>query len=380
MAPGRSWRVPGQDQRDWDFAERYGLEIIPTVEPPADFEGKAYTGDGPAINSDFLDGLDMASAKKRIIAWFEERGLGQSKVQYRLRDWLISRQRYWGCPIPIIKCPVHGLVPVPEEDLPVVHPDVEDYAPQGESPLAAVDHFVNVVCPIGGEPAERETDTMDTFVDSSWYFLRYCDPSNENEIFDPAKVNYWMPIDQYIGGVEHAVLHLMYARFITKFFYDQGMVECRGALCRALHPRDDHARYGQDVEVEGQRDCSRRVLRQLRRRRPPAFPSLHRTAHRRSGLERSRSRGHLSVPRPGLAARSGGNRYSPPGTSDSSRTPRVLAETHRALKKVTEDIDRFRFNTAVAALMGLTNKIADRLRSEEGLSDQVFVPSLTCCS
>jgi leucyl-tRNA synthetase len=170
---GAIMAVPGQDQRDWDFATKYGIEIIRTVQPPDDFEGEAYVGDGPTINSGFLDGLEMAAAKDRIIDWLVEKGIGERTVQYRLRDWLISRQRYWGCPIPIVSCPDCGLVPVPEDQLPVVLPDVQDYAPKGRSPLAAVDEFVKTTCPACGGPAQRETDTMDTFVDSSWYFLRF---------------------------------------------------------------------------------------------------------------------------------------------------------------------------------------------------------------
>jgi leucyl-tRNA synthetase len=363
--------VPGQDQRDWDFAERYGLEIIRTVEPPADFDGQAYVGDGPAINSDFLDGLDMASAKKRIIAWFEEQGLGFGKVQYRLRDWLISRQRYWGCPIPMIKCPVHGLVPVPEEDLPVVHPDVEDYAPQGESPLAAVDQFVNVTCPIGGEPAARETDTMDTFVDSSWYFLRYCDPSNENEIFDPAKVAYWMPVDQYIGGVEHAVLHLMYARFITKVLFDMGLVGLEEPFARlftqgmitlgagkmskskgnVISPDDFFVNYGADA---------------LRLYHLFIGPPTDEVVWNDRGVEGT----YRFLDRVWRISEGELGSVVDRGPDEADRELRAVA--HRTVKKVTEDIDRFRFNTAVAALMGFTNQIVDRLRSDGGMSRGVY--------
>jgi leucyl-tRNA synthetase len=280
---GAIMAVPGQDQRDWDFAEHYGIEIIRTVQPPADFEGDAYLGDGPAINSELLDGLDFAAAKKKIITWFEERGIGFGKVQYRLRDWLISRQRYWGCPIPIIKCPIDGLVAVPEGDLPVVHPDVENYAPEGESPLAGVPEFVNVECPVCGGPAERETDTMDTFVDSSWYYLRYCDASNSEAIFDPAKVRYWMPIDQYVGGVEHAVLHLLYARFITKVLHDMGMVDVEEPFS-ALFTQGMIIKDGAKIRA------------------------LHRSAYRRCNLERQWGGRHTSLSRSCLANWARGDR------------------------------------------------------------------------
>nr|MDP9495722.1 leucine--tRNA ligase [Actinomycetota bacterium] len=215
--------VPGQDDRDWDFATRYGIEIIRTVQPPGDWEGDAYVGDGETINSGFLDGLDQTAAKQRIIEWLEEQGIGEGTIQYRLRDWLISRQRYWGSPIPIIDCPSCGLVPVPEDQLPVLLPDVQDYAPRGQSPLATAEEWVHTTCPACGGDARRETDTMDTFVDSSWYFLRFTDPHNDQVAFNPENARYWMAVDQYIGGVEHAILHLLYARFVTKFLADIGL-------------------------------------------------------------------------------------------------------------------------------------------------------------
>ncbi len=184
---GAIMAVPGQDQRDWDFATRYEIEIIRTVQPPDDWEGEAFLEDGPTVNSEFLDGLDQAAAKSRIIDWLEEKGIGKRTVQYRLRDWLISRQRYWGTPIPIIDCPTCGLVPVPEDQLPVVLPEVQDYAPKGQSPLATVEDWVATTCPNCGGGARRETDTMDTFVDSSWYFFRFTDPHNDHIAFEPGK-------------------------------------------------------------------------------------------------------------------------------------------------------------------------------------------------
>jgi leucyl-tRNA synthetase len=368
---GAIMAVPGQDQRDWDFAERYGIEIVRTVQPPTDFEGEAYIGDGPAINSDFLDGLDMAAAKKRIIAWFEERGTGYGKVQYRLRDWLISRQRYWGCPIPIIKCPTDGLVAVPEKDLPVVHPDVENYSPEGESPLAAVPEFVNVECPVCGGPAQRETDTMDTFVDSSWYYLRYCDADNDDAIFDPAKVRYWMPIDQYVGGVEHAVLHLLYARFITKVLHDMGMVDVeepfsalftQGMIVKdgakmskskgnVVAPDEYYARYGADAIRLFELFIG-----------PPTDDAIWND----NGVEGT----HRFLDRVWRIGRGeiGKVNEMAPSTSDLE----LLATSHRTVKKVTDDIERFRFNTAVAALMGLTNRLIDGLRANGGVARSVF--------
>jgi leucyl-tRNA synthetase len=356
---GAIMAVPGQDQRDWDFATKYDIDIIRTVQPPDDFDGQAYVGDGPTMNSDFLDGLDMTAAKDRTIAWLEEKGIGEKAIQYRLRDWLISRQRYWGAPIPMVDCDECGLVPVPREQLPVVLPEVEDYLPKGRSPLAAVDSFVNTTCPECAGPARRETDTMDTFVDSSWYFFRFADPNNDDEVFEPRKPAYWMPVDQYIGGIEHAVLHLLYARFITKVLYDmdissveepfarlftQGMITLEGAkmskskgnvvdpvalfashgadALRLYHlfmgPPTDDAAWNENG-VDGTRRFLERVWKQA--------TDDHAFSHRK----------------------------------EEERDRELLGLAHRTVRKVTEDIDRFHFNTAVPALMVLSNELGDYL-------------------
>ncbi len=228
---GAIMAVPAQDQRDYDFAKQFGLSIVRTVQPSADFDGEAFTGDGPAINSAnaevSLDGLGVDEAKARITEWLSAKELGKGAVTFRLRDWLLSRQRYWGCPIPIVHCDACGEVAVPDEQLPVELPDLRgaDLAPKGVSPLASATDWVAVACPKCGGEARRDTDTMDTFVDSSWYFLRYCSPSYEDGPFDPEAVRRWMPIDQYVGGVEHAILHLLYARFFTKVLHDMGAVD-----------------------------------------------------------------------------------------------------------------------------------------------------------
>jgi leucyl-tRNA synthetase len=220
---GAIMAVPAEDQRDWDFATAYDLPIVRTVQPPPDFDGEAYTGDGPRINSEWLNGItDTREAKAKAIDWLEQQGIGERTVNYRLRDWLVSRQRFWGCPIPVVYCPDHGIVPVPEDQLPVLAPDDVEFLPTGESPLKHHPGFLHTTCPVCGGPAERETDTMDTFVDSSWYFLRFCDPWTPTEPFTKRAVEKWMPVDQYIGGVEHAILHLMYARFYTKALADLG--------------------------------------------------------------------------------------------------------------------------------------------------------------
>ncbi len=229
---GAIMAVPGQDQRDWDFAKAFELPVVRTVEPPADFEGEAFVGTGRAINSAnnevSLNGLDVPEAKSTIIAWLEGKGLGTGTVNFRLRDWLLSRQRFWGCPIPIVHCDACGEVPVPDDQLPVVLPGNlkgADLKPKGVSPLAAAEDWVNVACPSCGGPAKRDTDTMDTFVDSSWYFLRYCSPDLTTGPFDVDAVKRWMPAHQYVGGVEHAILHLLYSRFFTKVLHDMGMVD-----------------------------------------------------------------------------------------------------------------------------------------------------------
>ncbi len=370
---GAIMAVPGEDQRDWDFATRYGLDIIRTVQPPDGWEGEAWSGPGTVINSGFLDGLDTSAAKERIIAWFEEQGIGRRTVNYRLRDWLISRQRYWGCPIPMIECPTCGIVPVPEQDLPVIHPDVEDYAPKGRSPLAAVPEFVDTTCPRCGGDAQRETDTMDTFVDSSWYFLRFCDPHNDEAIFDPDKVEYWMPVDQYIGGVEHAVLHLLYARFITKVLYDMGLVTTdepfqrlftQGMLVKdgakmskskgnVVAPDLYYERFGADA------------IRLFELFIGPPTDDAVWSDHGVEGTARFLDR----VWRMGTGEI--GRVEDRPATPEDRQIRQVA---HRTVKKVTGDIDRFAFNTAVAALMSFGNALQDYLKggAETETFDEVF--------
>src|SRR6266850_1921745 len=222
---GAIMAVPGEDQRDWEFATQHGLPIIETVKRPDGWVGEAYGGDGIKINSGFLNGLTVAEAKRKAIDWLVERGLGVAKVNYRLRDWGISRQRYWGAPIPVLYCDKDGMVPEDEKNLPVVLPRDVQLSGKGGSPLAEVASFVNATCPKCGGKARRETDTMDTFVESSWYFLRYCSPQFDKGMFERGAAEYWMPVDQYIGGIEHAVLHLLYARFYTKVLRDLGMVK-----------------------------------------------------------------------------------------------------------------------------------------------------------
>ncbi|WP_040654799.1 leucine--tRNA ligase [Rubidibacter lacunae] len=230
--------VPAHDERDFQFAQQNALPICIVVVPP-DAEGIqplefAYTAPGKLVNSGQFDGLPTAEAKRAIVDYAAEKGCGKVRVQYRLRDWLISRQRYWGVPIPVIHCPSCGCVPVPEADLPVTLPEDVEFSGRGPSPLVKNTDWVDVPCPSCGEPARRETDTMDTFLDSSWYYLRYVDAHNDDRIFDPEKIDDWMPVDQYVGGVEHAILHLLYSRFLTKVLRDRALLKAGEPFLRLL--------------------------------------------------------------------------------------------------------------------------------------------------
>ncbi|WP_029522556.1 leucine--tRNA ligase [Persephonella sp. KM09-Lau-8] len=233
---GAIMAVPAHDERDHEFAKKYGIPIKPVIKPVEgewDYEKEAFTEEGILINSNGFDGLSSEEAKEKITQELEKKGIGEKTINFRLRDWNISRQRYWGTPIPVIYCDECGIVPVPEEDLPVVLPENVEFTGMG-NPLEKVEEFVNTTCPKCGKPARRETDTMDTFIDSSWYFLRYCDPHNDKAPFDKEKADYWMPVDLYIGGIEHAVLHLLYSRFFTKFLKEIGLVDVKEPFTQLL--------------------------------------------------------------------------------------------------------------------------------------------------
>lgn len=225
---GAIMAVPAHDTRDWEFAKKFNLPIIEVVAGGENVQEEAYTdvASGKLINSGFLDGLEVAEAKKKMIAFLEEKGIGKSKTNFKLRDWVFSRQRYWGEPIPIVKCEKCGYVPLPESELPLELPDVDSYMPtdNGESPLAAMTDWVNTTCPCCGGPAQRETDTMPQWAGSSWYFLRYTDPTNTEALASKEALKYWLPVDWYNGGMEHTTLHLLYSRFWHRFLYDQGVV------------------------------------------------------------------------------------------------------------------------------------------------------------
>jgi leucyl-tRNA synthetase len=368
---GAIMAVPAHDERDYAFARAFGLPIRRVIEGiPAtggDEEGREgglpYMGDGPLVDSDErFDGTGNREALAAIVQWLDREGKGHASVNYRLRDWLISRQRYWGCPIPVVYCDRCGMTAVPEEQLPVRLPDVEDYAPRGRSPLAAAEEFVAVKCPSCGGDARRETDTMDTFVDSSWYFLRYCDASNEEAAWDPAVLRKWMPVDQYIGGVEHAILHLMYARFFTKALADlghldfqepfnalftQGMVTKDGAKMsksrgNVVSPAATVERYGADTAR-----CYVLFI----------APPDQDADWSDDGVEGM----HRFLGRLWRLATEVAEREDGPGSEEADLE--LSRKTHWAIEKVSNDLRRFAFNTAIAAVMELLNDCS-RLRAE----------------
>jgi leucyl-tRNA synthetase len=359
---GAIMAVPGEDQRDWDFAEQHGLPIIETVARPPDFAGQAYTGDGIKINSGFLDGLTVADAKRAAIDWLVARGLGQAKVNYRLRDWGISRQRYWGAPIPVLYCETCGMVPEKEENLPVVLPRDVQISGKGGSPLADAAHFVNARCPACGGRARRETDTMDTFVESSWYFLRYCSPHYEGGMFDPAAAEYWMPVDQYIGGIEHAVLHLLYARFYTKVLRDLGLTKVdepfQALLSQGMVIKDGAKMSKSKGNVVDPDELIRKygadTARLFSLFAAPPEKDLDWNDHGVEGASRFLNRvwrfvtGHLDELKAAPAAGQ--------PTSDAGKAFRRVI--HETIVRVTQDIERDQhFNTAVSAVMELVNEL-----------------------
>jgi leucyl-tRNA synthetase len=355
---GAIMAVPAHDERDFEFAHKYDLPVNPVVAPADGSEPElpyvAKSEQAKLVNSAQFSGLPAPEGQKQIVEWLGSHGRGRPAVSYRLRDWLISRQRYWGCPIPVVHCTRCGIVPVPEEDLPVLLPEIDDYTPKGKSPLAAAEDWIRVPCPQCGEDARREADTMDTFVDSSWYFLRYCDPHNDKAPFDRAAIDEWLPVDQYIGGVEHAVMHLLYARYFIKVLNDLGLVGFREPFARLFNhgwvdmggakmsksrgnvvsPDELVAEHGADglrlyilfigpadARVDWQDTGLEGMSRFLRR--------LWRVALEVAELPESPAEGPLAH------------------------------KAHETIAKVTDDIGRrFSYNTAIAAVMELVNEIA----------------------
>ena len=367
---GAIMAVPGEDQRDWEFAEMHGCEIIRTIQPPDDFDGQAYLGDGPAVNSGFLDGLHVTEAKAAAIDWLEAEDLGERKVNYRLRDWLLSRQRYWGCPIPIVYCGGCGEQPVPADQLPVDLPDDVEFMPTGRSPLTTHEGFLAATCPSCGGAARRETDTMDTFVDSSWYFLRFTDPWCDDAPFDPAAVARWLPVDQYIGGVEHAILHLMYARFFTKAMADlgvapsglrepfarlftQGMIRLGGV--KMSKSKGNLVAPEQILDDQGA-DALRLAHLQVK----PPQEDVDWEDFGIDGCAKFLARvWRLAEPNSGLAA---GARDGDPTEADVV----VDKATHRLVARITDEYDRWSYNTAIAGFMEFTNLVYRWVQADDG--------------
>ncbi|MBD3296605.1 MAG: leucine--tRNA ligase, partial [Candidatus Omnitrophica bacterium] len=367
---GAVMAVPAHDQRDFEFARKYGLDIEVVIDDPEnalDVSGmkEAYEKEGVLVNSDDFDGMDNISAMEAIASYMEKQGIGRRSVHFKLRDWLISRQRYWGAPIPMVYCEKCGSVPVPEKELPVLLPEVVEFTPTGESPLKQDAGFVETRCPSCGSPAHREIDTMDTFVDSSWYYLRYISPHNEKKAFDKVDVNNWLPVDQYIGGVEHAILHLLYSRFITKVLNDmgylgfdepfkrlftQGMIVKDGAKMskskgNVVSPDDLINKYGADTvrlytlfigPPEKDAEWSDRGVE-------GAFRFLRRVWNLMEVLEKA-----------------------PDKSGNKKVQEALMRKMHQTILKVTEDIDgEFHFNTAISAVMELVNRVYSGL-SEAG--------------
>jgi leucyl-tRNA synthetase len=388
---GAIMAVPGHDSRDYEFARAFELPVQRVIEgedpdEARDPRGLPYSGDGRMLNSGRFDGKHNREAYAEIVEWLTAEGRGSAAVNYRLRDWLVSRQRYWGAPIPVVYCDACGIVPVPEEQLPVELPAVEDYAPQGKSPLAAAEDWVATECPRCGGAARRETDTMDTFVDSSWYFIRYLDPGNADAAWDREAADHWLPVDQYIGGVEHAILHLMYARFFTKALADlgrllvqepfanlftQGMITRDGAKMsksrgNTVSPAEYVQRYGADTArtyvcfmgpPERGGDWSDEGVEGVHR-----FLSR---LWRLCGEVEDRGDSDLGAAREGHARP-------------------LLAKAHWAIDKATRDFRRgFQFNTAVAAVMELVNeayRLKDGLYGEPGGAAAVRFAAATAAS
>jgi leucyl-tRNA synthetase len=389
---GAIMAVPAQDQRDWEFATAHGLPIVRTVAPPEDFAGEAYTGDGISINSGFLNGLDVASAKARMIAWLEAERHGTRRVNYKLRDWLFSRQRYWGEPFPIIFVDGEPRT-LPDDALPVTLPELEDFRPSGspEGPLAAARDWLETIDPASGRPARRETNTMPQWAGSCWYYLRFIDPHNEERLVDPELEKYWLPVDLYIGGSEHAVLHLLYARFWHKVLYDAGVVSTSEPFVKLVHQGTILGEL--EYTVNGERVTEDLVEKQGDRfvlRDRPEVPVDARA------YKMSKSRGNVVNPDE-VVERFGADAFrlyemfmgpldqvkpwstrSVDGThrflnrawrlivdersdtlaamlADRAPSAEELRLMHQTIAKVGEDIEALRFNTAISALMEFTN-------------------------
>jgi len=367
---GAIMAVPGHDQRDYDFAKKYGIEIIQVISDKnkkSSIEQEAFVGEGILINSGEFDNLEShTEASNKIVKFLEDNKIGTSKTTFRLRDWLISRQRYWGCPIPLINCDKCGMIPESEDNLPVLLPEIDDYKNTNESPLAKSEEFINTNCPECGNEAIRETDTMDTFVDSSWYFLRFVDPKNQDIPFDAKKVNNWLPVDQYIGGVEHAILHLLYARFFVKALRDmnylnfsepfqnlfsQGMINFGGSKMskskgNTVDPESYFATHGADA------------LRLYILFMAPPSDGVEWNDGGIEGTKRFLNKFWENI-----------DRLSNLKVIDSSvKDESLVRKVNQSINSVSKHLDKFEFNTAVSDLMKLNNELSDFLKNSQEIS------------
>ncbi|MCL2056813.1 MAG: leucine--tRNA ligase [Oscillospiraceae bacterium] len=360
---GAIMAVPGHDSRDWEFARKFGLPIIEVVSG-GDIEKEAFVDieTGTMVNSGFLDGLSVAEAKKQISAWLEDNDKGKSTVSYKLRDWVFSRQRYWGEPIPIIHCEKCGFVPLDESELPLMLPEVQSYqtTDDGQSPLSALTDWVNVPCPVCGAPAKRETDTMPQWAGSSWYFLRYCDPDNSDEIASKEALEYWMPVDWYNGGMEHTTLHLLYSRFWHKFLFDIGVVSTK-------EPYSRRTSHGMILGEDGVKMSKSRgnvvnpdeVVRQYGADTLRLYEMFIGDFEKAATWSGASIRGCER-----FLARVWGLADIVSGAGGLS--PGLEGKFHKTIKKVTEDIESLKFNTAIAALMTLINDIYEKKSITKG--------------
>jgi leucyl-tRNA synthetase len=399
---GAVMSVPAHDQRDMDFARKYDLPVVVVVQPEgatltADGLTEAYTGPGKMVHSGAYDGMDNETVKGAIVADLARKDLARHTVSYRLRDWGISRQRYWGAPIPMIHCPHCGIVPVPEDQLPVVLPEDADLLEGGRSPLGVLERFVETTCPICGAAARRDTDTMDTFVESSWYFERYCSPRYEEGMFDPAAVAYWMPVDQYIGGVEHAILHLLYSRYFTRILKHFDLVDYKepftrlltqGMVCKETYRCPQHGfLFPEEIDEAGCcRRCGQvaevgRVEKMSKSKKNVVDPNLLLDQY---GADTTRLFCLFAAPpERDLEWSAQGvegayrflNRvwrlvyawrerirqataYDGPLADLSDPLRSLFQKTHQTIQRVTHDIEnRFHFNTAISAVMELVNQL-----------------------
>jgi leucyl-tRNA synthetase len=419
---GAVMAVPAHDQRDFEFARKYGLEIIVVIQPEGETLDpqtmtEAYVEEGVLVRSGPFDGLENVKALDAIADFLEEKKLGKRAVNFRLRDWGISRQRYWGAPIPIVYCDNCGVVPVPEKDLPVILPENAEMLEGGKSPLPSLDSFVKTQCPKCGHPdAQRETDTMDTFVESSWYFERYCSPRYGEGMFDKKAVGYWMPVDQYIGGIEHAILHLLYSRYFTRVLKDFGLVDCKepfthlltqGMVCKETIRCPDHGfLYPEEVvPKEGGQTCKRcgkqvevgRIEKMSKSKRNVVDPN---TLIEKYGADTLRLFCLFAAPperdldwsdqgvegayrflnRVWRMVTDHVDRLQDVRPFDGGKVlvgdPKTLyRKTHQTIKRVTNDIEtRFHFNTAISAVMELVNTI--QAVKESLFSDAMGLPVL----